>query len=60
MPLTDDKIYLMTYTEEGPLGDRVVVSHGVGNNTLKTHCLPPEPLSFYNPKHDEAGAYIDA
>ena len=58
--IDDTKIYLMTYIEKGLYGDKVMVSHGVGNNTLKNHCLPPEPLSFYNPKHDEAGPYIDA
>ena len=57
--MSDTKIYLVTFVGMGPLGERTLVSHGVGNNTLSNHCLPPDPVSFFNPKYDGVGPYID-
>jgi len=61
--MTDSKIYLITCEIEcdRTKGKKIViVSHGIGNNTLQNYCLPPEPLSEFKPKHDHNGAYIDA
>ena len=54
-----ERIYLITYCDNdyGKL-----VSHGVGEDTLKIHCLPPEPLNNFSPQFDAAGApyiYMD-
>jgi hypothetical protein len=40
--------------EEG----KIMISHGVGNITLKTYCLPPEPLKNFNPSRNELGYYV--
>lgn len=65
--MEDTKIYLILCEEEirsihgHPIGrKRTVVSHGVGNNTLRNYCLPPEPPENFKPKRDAEGIYIDA
>lgn len=55
--MTDSKIYLMTYDENG----KRFVSHGVGDETLKNYVLPQEPLSEFRPFYqDDNGYYIEA
>ena len=65
--MEDTKIYLITCVVdvEGrfgyPIGKReVLVSHGVGNNTLNNYCLPCDPPRAFNPEYDEQGVYIEA
>lgn len=61
--MEDTKIYLIycELAEEDSLGiptgvKRTVISHGVGNNTLKNYVLPEEIVGpTYN---DDAGQYI--
>lgn len=53
--MNDTKIYLITFKQ----GNEILVSHGVGNNTLENYCLPPEPLANFRPKRDEIGLYIN-
>jgi len=50
------KIRLITYSANG----QQLVSHGVEEDSLKNVCLPPEPLSTFNPKRDGLGFYIYA
>lgn len=64
--MRDTKIYLITYLEDItdrygiPTGKkRTIVSHGVGNNTLRNVVLPQEPPESFAPKRDEEGLYID-
>jgi len=54
--MNDTKIYLITFKDENT--QKIMVSHGIGNNTLKNICLPPEELRFFRPKQDDAGYYI--
>lgn len=49
------KIRLITYRESGI----EMVSHGVDENTLRTVCLPPEPVATFRPQKDEGGWYLD-
>lgn len=64
--MKDTKIYLITCMAEVerngyPTGRKeLVVSHGVGNNTLKNYVLPTEHPTYFHPKRDAAGEYIDA
>lgn len=51
-----EKIRLITYSENG----KQVVSHGVEEKTLKSVCLPPEPLAAFGAKRDAHGFYIYA
>ena len=55
LPIRSEKVYLITYIEQG----KEYVSHGEGHFTGKTHILPNELLSSFNPKTDELGAYIE-
>jgi len=52
----DTKIYLITFKNETT--GEVLVSHGVGNNTLKNVCLPQESVRNFNAKHDNIGIFI--
>jgi len=64
--MKDTKIYLITcqtdvLTKGVPTGKKeAVVSHGVGNNTLKNYILPTDHPSSFNPKRDDQGLYITA
>jgi len=53
--LLDSKIYLITFMENG----KELVSHGIGDATLKTYCLLVDPVKDYKPKRDREGWYID-
>lgn len=53
--LRDSKIYLITYMEKG----RELVSHGIGDYTLKTYVLSQDPIGHYKPKRDYEGWYVD-
>lgn len=55
MMLLDSKIYLITFMENG----KELVSHGIGDATLKTYCLSVDPVKDYKPKKDYEGWYID-
>lgn len=51
-----ERIYLITYVH----GNERVVSHGVGEDTLKNYILPPEPLRNFCPKYDKSNEpYIE-
>lgn len=49
------KIYLITFMENG----EELVSHGIGDVTLKIYCLLVDPVNYYKPKRDYEGWYID-
>ncbi|WP_224962615.1 hypothetical protein [Geomonas subterranea] len=53
--LQDSKIYLITFMEKG----QELVSHGIGDVTLKTYILSQDPVSHYKPKRDFEGWYVD-
>lgn len=53
--LYDTKIYLITYMEKG----QELVSHGIGDFTLKTYILSQDPVAHYAPKRDFEGWFID-
>lgn len=53
--LLDSKIYLITYME----GGRELVSHGIGDASLKTYILSQDPPSHFQPKRDFEGLYIE-
>ena len=59
--MEDDKIYLITFEhiDEHDGHTQMLVSHGVGNNTLNNYCLPPDPLYCFPVKYDECGPYIE-
>ena len=64
--MEDDKIYLITCEtdvrdKQGRKTGRVetVVSHGVGNHSLRNYILPCDSLRCFNPKFDGEGAYIN-
>lgn len=54
MLLLDTKIYLITFEEDG----RLLVSHGVGNLSLKNYILPVMPVSDFKPLQDQEGFYL--
>lgn len=55
MMIQDSKIYLITYMEKG----RELVSHGIGDATLKTYIISQDPVTHYKPKRDDEGWYVD-
>lgn len=64
--MQDTKIYLITCVSDvlDASGNKtgrkeVIVSHGVGNKTLKNYCLPSEPPHTFRPKKDSEGLYIE-
>jgi len=54
--MQDTKIYLVLCKDEK---GHDIVSHGVGNITLRDHILPCEPVASFNPKKDAEGWFVD-
>ena len=49
----DQRMYLITYKEtdrDSFYYGRSLVSHGVGDVTLRAYCLPPEPIEHFDGK----------
>ena len=49
----DERIYLITYKETNKdsfYHGRILVSHGVGNFSLRQYCLPSEPIEHFEGK----------
>ena len=60
MRTPDTKTYLITTTERNRRTGRTeaIVSHGIGNNTMKNYILSQDPLHCYAPQRDAEGPYI--
>lgn len=60
--MNDTKIYLITIKEKNEKTGKIeiIVSHGVGDNTLKNYILPNETLDSFKPNKDDNGHFIYA
>jgi len=65
--MKDTKIYLIAENVEVldeldlPTGKKeLIVSHGIGNDTLMVYVLPNQPLKEFLPKSDDVGFFISA
>lgn len=56
----DDKIYLITVKETDERGiTETIVSHGVGNDSLKNYVMPNLPLFYFKYFQDDGGIYVE-
>ncbi len=53
----DNKAYLVLYYDKDL--KTKCVSHGTGNNSLKTYILSPDPIRSFPCKRDNIGLYIE-